>query len=103
MENKKESDKKSKEPVYVEKPDNTIIRTKHPRLEITCKASEEFQARLKTMQNPTRDWDIIQIQVLDSDCTPKQLEHALRMAYEWLKHQNRIPEEEHEKMTTQDN
>ena len=90
MENKKETDKKSKEPVYVEKPDKTIIRTKHPRLEITCKASAELQTRLKTMPSRSRDWDIIQVRVLDADCTRKQLEHALRMAYEWLKHQNRI-------------
>lgn len=96
MENKKETDKKSKEPVYVEKPDKTIIRTKHPRLEITCKASEELQTRLKTMPSRSRDWDIIQIRVLDADCTRKQLEHALRMAYEWVKHQNKIPEEERE-------
>lgn len=67
MENEKEADKKSKEPVYVEKPDMTIIRTKHPRLEI---------------------------RVLDADCTRKQLEHALRMTYEWVKHQNRISDEE---------
>lgn len=93
MENEKEADKKSKEPVYVEKPDMTIIRTKHPRLEITCKASAEFQTRLKTMPSRSRDWDIIQIRVLDADCTRKQLEHALRMTYEWVKHQNRIPED----------
>ena len=93
MENEKESDKKSKEPVYVEKPDKTIIRTKHPRLEITCKASEELQTRLKTMSSRNRDWDIIQIRVLDADCTRKHLEHALSMAYEWVKHQNRIPDE----------
>ena len=51
------------EPVYVERPDKTIARTKHPRLEI---------------------------RVLDDDSTRKQLEHALRMAYEWVKHQNSI-------------
>ena len=93
MENKKETDKKSKEPVYVEKPDKTIIRTKHPRLEITCKASAELQTRLKTLSSRSRDWDIIQSRVLDADCTRKQLEHALRMTYEWVKHQNRIPDE----------
>ena len=63
MEETKKSEKKQKQPVYVEKPDKTIIRTKHPRLEI---------------------------RVLDADCTRKQLEHALRMAYEWLKHQNHV-------------
>lgn len=62
MEEKK-TENTQKEPVYVEKPDKTIIRTKHPRLEI---------------------------RVLDANCTRKQLEHALRMAYEWVKHQNRI-------------
>ena len=65
MEKTKKADIKQKQPVYVEKPDKTIIRTKHPRLEI---------------------------RVLDADCTRKQLEHALRMAYEWLKHQNQKPE-----------
>ena len=60
MEEKK-TEKVQKEPVYVERPDKTIVRTKHPRLEI---------------------------RVLDADCTRKQLEHALRMAYEWMKHQN---------------
>lgn len=94
MEETKKSEIKQKQPVYVERPDKTIVRTKHPRLEITCKASEEFQVRLKTNPSPSRDWDIIQIRVLDADCTRKQLEHALRMAYEWLKHQNKIPEEE---------
>ena len=63
MEETKKTDVKQKEPVYVEKADKTIVRTKHPRLEI---------------------------RVLDADCTRKQLEHALRMAYEWVKHQNRI-------------
>ena len=67
MEEKKNKNNVQKEPVYVERPDGTIIRTKHPRLEI---------------------------RVLDANCTRKQLEHALRMAYEWMKHQNRIPEEE---------
>ena len=67
MEETKKTESKLKQPVYVEKPDKTIIRTKHPRLEI---------------------------RVLDADCTRKQLEHALRMAYEWLKHQNNLPEEE---------
>lgn len=61
MEESKKTTVKHKEPVYVEKADKTIIRTKHPRLEI---------------------------RVLDADCTRKQLEHALRMAYEWMKHQN---------------
>ena len=65
MEESKKTDIKQKEPVYVEKADKTIIRTKHPRLEI---------------------------RVLDADCTRKQLEHALRMAYEWMKHQNHIPD-----------
>ena len=63
MEETKKTDKIKKKPVYVERPDGTIIRTKHPRLEI---------------------------RVLDANCTRKQLEHALRMAYEWMKHQNRI-------------
>ena len=63
MEETKKTETTQKEPVYVEKPDKTIVRTKHPRLII---------------------------QVLDADCTRKQLEHALRMAYEWVKHQNRI-------------
>ena len=66
MEEKK-TENTQKEPVYVEKPDKTIVRTKHPRLII---------------------------QVLDADCTRKQLEHALRMAYEWVKHQNRIPHDD---------
>jgi len=69
MEETKKTENKLKQPVYVEKPDKTIIRTKHPRLEI---------------------------RVLDADCTRKQLEHALRMAYEWLKHQNKLPDEERE-------
>ena len=68
MEEKK-TENTQKEPVYVEKPDKTIIRTKHPRLEI---------------------------RVLDANCTRKQLEHALRMAYEWVKHQNRIPHDVNE-------
>lgn len=93
MEETKKSEIKQKQPVYVEKPDKTIVRTKHPRLEITCKASAEFQARLKTLPSRTRDWDIIQIRVLDADCTRKQLEHALRMAYEWVKHQNSISQD----------
>ena len=46
-------------PIFEEKEDHTIVRLKHPRLEI---------------------------KVLDADCTPKQLERALRSAYEWLKH-----------------
>lgn len=66
MEETKESHNIQKEPVYVEKPDKTIVRTKHPRLEI---------------------------RVLDADCTRKQLEHALRMAYEWVKHQNHLPKD----------
>jgi len=69
MEETKKTDVKQKEPVYVEKADKTIVRTKHPRLEI---------------------------RVLDADCTRKQLEHALRMAYEWIKHQNHIPESSQE-------
>ena len=68
MEETKKTDKIKKKPVYVERPDGTIIRTKHPRLEI---------------------------RVLDANCTRKQLEHALRMAYEWMKHQNRVPQENH--------
>ena len=103
MEEKDETEKKSKEPVYVEKPDKTIIRTKHPRIEITCKASAELQTRLNTPPSRSRDWDIIQIRVLDADCTRKQLEHALRMAYEWLKHQNRIPDEESENCQNSNN
>lgn len=90
MEEIKKTETTQKEPVYVEKPDKTIVRTKHPRLEITCEASAEFQARMKTMPSRNRDWDTVQIRVLDADCTRKQLEHALRMAYEWVKHQNRI-------------
>ena len=69
MEETKKKEDKRKEPVYVEKPDKTIVRTKHPRLEI---------------------------RVLDADCTRKQLEHALRMAYEWVKHQNKKRDEERE-------
>ena len=69
MEEIPKKDNKRKEPVYVEKPDKTIIRTKHPRLEI---------------------------RVLDADCTRKQLEHALRMAYEWIKHQNKKQDDERE-------
>lgn len=57
MEEKNKKDKFQKEPVYVERPDKTIVRTKHPRLEI---------------------------RVLDANCTHRQLEHALRMAYEWV-------------------
>lgn len=56
-----------KEPVYVERPDKTIVRMKHPRLEI---------------------------RVLDEDCTRKQLEHALRLAYEWVKHGKGFQEKE---------
>lgn len=92
MEETKRIDKKTKEPVYVEKPDKTIIRTKHPRIEITCKASEEFQTRLKTMPSRSHDGDIVQIRVwmlTVCACT-------FRMAYEWVKHQNRIPDEERE-------
>lgn len=69
MEETKNKDKIQKEPVFVERPDGTIIRTKHPRL---------------------------QIRVLDANCTRKQLEHALRMAYEWLKHQNKISHDSQE-------
>ena len=47
------------QPVFEEREDHTIVRLKHPRLEI---------------------------KVLDADCTPKQLERALRSAYEWVKH-----------------
>ena len=57
MEEKKSEDKFQKEPVFVERPDKTIVRTKHPRLEI---------------------------RVLDANYTRRQLEHALRMAYEWV-------------------
>ena len=70
MEETKNKDKVQKEPVYVERPDKTIIRTKHPRLEI---------------------------RVLDANCTRKQLEHALRMAYEWMKYQNKISRDTQEK------
>ena len=70
MDDIKKTDNSQKEPVYIERPDKTIIRTKHPRLEI---------------------------RVLDANCTRKQLEHALRMAYEWMKHQNKISRENHEK------
>ena len=45
------------------------------------------------MPSRSRDWDIVQIRVQDADCTRKQLEHALRMAYEWVKHQNAIKKE----------
>ena len=72
MEDIKNTDNRQKEPVYVERPDKTIIRTKHPRLEI---------------------------RVLDANCTRKQLEHALRMAYEWMKHQNKISHDAHENLT----
>ena len=72
MEETKNTGKIQKEPVYIERPDGTIIRTKHPRLEI---------------------------RVLDANCTPKQLEHALRMAYEWKKHQNRMPHDNQEYQT----
>ena len=70
MEETKKNVKQQKAPVYVERPDKTIVRTKHPRLEI---------------------------KVLDADCTHKQLEHALRMAYEWVKHRNHIPHDESNK------
>lgn len=99
MEETKNKAKIQKEPVFIARPDGTIIRTKHPRLEITCKASEELQARLKTMPSRSRYWDIVKIRVLDANCTRKQLEHALRMAYEWLKHQNKISHDNHEKPT----
>ena len=69
MEETKNKAKIQKEPVFIERPDGTIIRTKHPRL---------------------------QIRVLDANCTRKQLEHALRMAYEWLKHQNKISHDSQE-------
>ena len=72
MEETNNDDKFQKKPVFVERPDKTIIRTKHPRLEI---------------------------RVLDANCTRKQLEHALRMAYEWMKHQNKISHDNHEKPT----
>ena len=72
MDDIKNTDNSQKEPVYVERSDKTIIRTKHPRLEI---------------------------RVLDANCTRKQLEHALRMAYEWMKHQNKISHDNHEKPT----
>ena len=70
MEETNNEEKFQKKPVFVERPDKTIIRTKHPRLEI---------------------------RVLDANCTRKQLEHALRMAYEWMKHQNKISHNNHEK------
>ena len=69
MEETKKNVKQQKVPVYVERPDKTIVRMKHPRLEI---------------------------KVLDADCTRKQLEHALRMAYEWVKHQNHVQKYESE-------
>ena len=72
MEETNNDDKFQKKPVFVERPEKTIIRTKHPRLEI---------------------------RVLDANCTRKQLEHALRMAYEWMKHQNKISHDNHEKPT----
>jgi len=72
MEDIKNTDNSQKEPVYVERSDKTIIRTKHPRLEI---------------------------RVLDANCTRKQLEHALRMAYEWMKHQNKISHGNRENQT----
>lgn len=46
-------------PVFEEKEDHTIVRLKYPRLEL---------------------------RVRDTECTPKQLEHAVRAMYEWLKH-----------------
>jgi hypothetical protein len=72
MEEAKKTENNQKEPVYVERADKTIVRTKHPRLEI---------------------------RVLDANCTRKQLEHALRMAYEWMKHQNKISHDSHENLT----
>jgi hypothetical protein len=65
-----EETKKIKEPVYVERPDKTIVRMKHPRLEI---------------------------RVLDADCTRKQLEHALSMVYEWVRHGKGIENKEEQK------
>lgn len=76
MEETTKTERIKKEPVYVERPDKTIVRTKHPRLEI---------------------------RVLDADCTRKQLEHALRMAYEWVKHQNYVRNAEHDSKNTDDN
>lgn len=67
MEEVKRIKDKLKEPVYIEKADKIIIRTKYPRLEI---------------------------RVHDADCTRKQLEHALRMAYEWVKHKKGFQEKE---------
>lgn len=49
----------SKQPVFEEREDHTIVRLKHPRLTI---------------------------KVEDADCTSKELERALRSAYEWVKH-----------------
>ena len=72
MEETNNEEKFQKKPVFVERPDKTIIRTKHPRLEI---------------------------RVLDANCTRKQLEHALRMAYEWMKHQNKISHDSPEHLT----
>lgn len=72
MEEATKTEKIKKEPVYVERADKTIVRTKHPRLEI---------------------------RVLDADCTRKQLEHALRMAFEWVKHQNNISNDTLEHLT----
>ncbi len=72
MEEAKKTENNQKEPVYVERADKTIVRTKHPRLEI---------------------------RVLDANCTRKQLEHALRMAYEWMKHQNKISHDSHANLT----
>ena len=72
MEETKKTHVKKKEPVYVEKADKTIVRTKHPRLEI---------------------------RVLEADYTLKQLEHALRMTYEWVIHQNHISDAEKENIT----
>lgn len=72
MEEATKTEKIKKEPVYVERADKTIVRTKHPRLEI---------------------------RVLDADCTRNQLEHALRMAYEWMKHQNKISHDALDQMT----
>ena len=72
MEEATKTEKIKKEPVYVERADKTIVRTRHPRLEI---------------------------RVLDAGCTRKQLEHALRMAYEWMKHQNKISHDALDQMT----
>lgn len=49
----------SKQLVFEEREDHTIVRLKHPRLTI---------------------------KVEDVDCTPKELERAFRALYEWMKH-----------------